>query len=118
MKSLFLRESSAEQICKNNKTGRPGNGAEMFKRRSPDLAKEVLSYPGIRHLLWLGGGFVIGSLALYFFSIFGFLPQLHNGQGIWNFASDAFGDHVLAGTFADRLREGDYSGWWALPVHA
>ena len=98
--------------------GRPGNGAEMFKRRSPDSAKEVLSDPGIRHLLWLAGFFVIGSLALYFFSIFGFLPQLHNGQGIWNFASDAFEDHILAGFLADRLREGDYSGWWALPVHA
>ena len=78
----------------------------------------MLSYPGIRHLLWFAAFFVIVSLALYFFSIAGFLAQLHNGQGLWNFASDAFEDHVLAGTFADRLREGDYSGWWNLAAHA
>ena len=85
------------------------------KRGLQTRRKKSQSYPGIRHLLWLTGFFVIGSLALYFFSIFGFLPQLHNGLGIWNFASDAFGDHILAGSLADRLREGDYSGWWALP---
>ena len=90
----------------------------MFKRRSSGSAKEVLSDPGIRHLLWLAAFFVIVSLALYFSSIAGILPQLHNGQGIWNFVPDAFEYHVLAGSLADRLREGDYSGWWALPVHA
>ena len=68
--------------------------------------------------MWLPLLFVIASLALYLISSAGFFPKFHNGQGIWNFASDAFGDHIIAGSLADILREGDYSGWWALPVHS
>ena len=47
-----------------------------------------------------------------------FLSEIPQWPGNIEFASDAFGDHIIAGSLADILREGDYSGWWALPVHS
>lgn len=38
--------------------------------------------------------------------------QLHNGQGIWNFAMDSTGYHTEALTLLELLKNGDYSGWW------
>jgi hypothetical protein len=41
-----------------------------------------------------------------------FLANLHNGQGLWNFAPDSFSYHREAIRLVDLLKKGDYSGWW------
>ena len=38
--------------------------------------------------------------------------QLHNGQGIWNFAMDSTGYHAEALSLFELLKNGDYSVWW------
>jgi hypothetical protein len=42
-----------------------------------------------------------------------FLADLHNGQGIWNFAPDSVGYHKAALRLLDYLKDGDYGNWWA-----
>ena len=66
-----------------------------------------------RYLLLLPAFFVVVSLCLYFISIAGLFPKLHNGAGLWLFASDAFSDHPQSALMADLLRKGNLSEWWS-----
>jgi hypothetical protein len=42
-----------------------------------------------------------------------FLSHLHNGQGFWNFATDATFYHLEASQLANFLNSGNWSDWWA-----
>jgi hypothetical protein len=41
-----------------------------------------------------------------------FLASLHNGQGVWNFASDSVVYHQEALRLLSYLKNGDYGSWW------
>jgi hypothetical protein len=41
-----------------------------------------------------------------------FFANLHNGQGLWNFAPDSFSYHKEAIRLLDLLQKGNLGGWW------
>ncbi|MFQ5912334.1 MAG: ArnT family glycosyltransferase [Nitrospinota bacterium] len=55
------------------------------------------------------------GFGLYFISLRGWFPNLHDGKGFWHFISDARAEHRDIARLADLLREGKLSAWYQAP---